>query len=211
MNIFRNLITGFADDILIKIMEYKEFPEEKYEIVIENKKLREQILTSQSKQYNKLLEENESMRKEINKLKDDKIRRLEFENQMLKLELSKSGSSNLLIGTQEDGIDPLEISKFVYTNGLFKYHNDNGKSGTKVMKEIEFLDIVNKIFPDGKLNILGNELHISLYKSKKFIGNLILDLNTYNRVSEIDDWIESKLDKYNKSYKEVRYYDFIEE
>lgn len=209
MGLFRKLILPYADDIMVKLMEHKDFPEEKYEIVIENKKLKEELLVSKSKHYDYLLEENQKMRNEIDKLREEKILRLEQENQMLKLELNRGSNNQLLIGDVVEEIIPLNITKFIYAGEIFKYFYEDGSVQTRLMNESKFLDIMKNIFPDGVLNLVGNELHISAYKDESFLGNLILNLTEYNRVSDVDDWIENKLSGIQYGNR-GGYYDFFE-
>lgn len=198
MGFFSNLVANCADELLIKLSKYREFPEEQYAVSIENRKLKEELATIKSSRYDELLEENKRIRNEIDEMRKERISQLEIENKVLKIELTNSShisnTSKLLLGVAEQSqIDPSGIEKFLYVNGIFKYKELDMSMQTTELSNKEFQDIVARIFPEGDLSFTGETIHIQISNyDGSYISHFVVDHTKFVNVEEIDDWIEEK-------------------
>lgn len=211
MGFLDNFLNSCADSLLMKLSKYREFPEEQYVVAVENRKLKDELAVIKSSRYDELLEENKKIRNEIDEMRKERIGQLEIENKVLKIELTNTANlsepSRLLLGVaQEHTINPANIDKFLYIDGIFKYREYDEMMRTKKLTEKEFQDIMTRIFPDGNLHFSLNMIHIQIsnYDGSR-IDSKGFNHTTFINVEEIDDWIEkclrlrkhSKIDKWN--------------
>lgn len=199
MVFFNKFIASHADEIIVKLMKYRDFPEEQYAVSIENRKLKDEIVSLKSARYEELVQENKRIRQEIEVLTQEKMERLELENKILRLEIANPTGSNanrLLLGNsiEKSEIVPSDISRFMYISGVFKYGNDYSTMHTVKITDDKFSQIVKEIFPDGDITITENKIHMQISNyDGAYIDRKVLDTTNIVEVDAVDDWIESRI------------------
>ncbi|MCL1696343.1 hypothetical protein MOK21_10920 [Lysinibacillus sp. BPa_S21] len=206
MNIFTSRI---LDNIILKILMYIDFPEDRYTETIENRKLKEELNEFKSARYLELVEENKKIKLEIEELQKEKIAKLEHENKILKLELTKT--NELVVANKENSLqtieyknkmkpeifNPIESDSFRYTNGYLKLYKDGYMTKTLQVSATELFSFLQNLIPEAEISISSiNEVRLIIRDNDNtYIDAKPIFLNEKTFVKPIHVWVNESIAK----------------